>query len=77
VRAQETRRLIEDAVEGKPMTNKQDAHPEPSKVALDSMTVNVIRHAVHEAVDTAERAVKRDVQAQVKVRCPYRVSRSG
>lgn len=72
---QATRRLIEDAVEGEPMTIKQDAHREPSKAALDSKTVsssmrNVIKHAVHEAVDTAERAVKRDVQTQVQVRCP-------
>ena len=37
------------------------------------MTVKVIKHAVHEAVDTAERAVKRDVQTQVKVWSQSRV----
>lgn len=35
--------------------------------AVDQMTVKVIKHAVHEAVETAEQAVKKDVQTQVKV----------
>jgi len=67
-----TRQLIDEAVNGEPMAKSistkltQIAKDAKSEKSMDKSTVNLIDQAVQEAVHSAEGAVKKDVQIEVK-----------